>query len=639
MGTSIRTDIQALRGVAVLAVLIYHSGLSATPSGFLGVDIFFVISGFLITGGLVQQRDLGGVDLFAFYMRRARRLLPASFTVFALVAVLAPMFLSSAAMADLTAQLWGAVTYSINFVLAQQSSYFDIAAEQKPLLHVWSLSLEEQYYFLLPLLIIASPRRHLLAVVSSVTIVSLLLCFLRVFGETNTFFLLPTRLWELGIGSIGAMIAVAPRWRALLVYLCPLAALAVALILFRSPDGGHPGWGALLTCVATLTLILGAPTWLNAGALPRALAWVGDISYSLYLVHWPLIVFFRQAWMGENTPAVSGFLIVAAIGLSWLLYHFVEQPFRRPGRWQKPVVLAGAAIGMIAIPASAYALAISPSSTFRELFNRGLSERCEFADSFTAPPDCMTARRPKVLVWGDSFAMAVVPGLAAQVGAHGVAQATKSVCGPTVGVAPIERVMKYGYGREWAKGCLAFNDSVIEFVRNTPSIEYVVLSSPLRQYIDQEGFGVLTRGDSLIEERGSADALLAGLRHTVEAVRRAGRKVVLVAPPPSANFNIRTCLDRKSEGRLVFGPFSRCTVPVEAHHRINAKVLAVLARMPSVIDLNVISLEDALCDNGACKTQSGDQPLYIDGDHLSRGGSIIVAQRARLLERVRSSAR
>jgi peptidoglycan/LPS O-acetylase OafA/YrhL len=272
MGSSIRTDIQALRGVAVLAVLIYHSGLSATPSGFLGVDIFFVISGFLITGGLVQQRDLGGVDLFAFYMRRARRLLPASFTVFALVAVLSPMFLSSAAMADLTAQLLGAVTYSINFVLAQQSSYFDTAAEQKPLLHVWSLSLEEQYYFLLPLLIIASPRRHLLTVVSSVTIVSLLLCFLRVFGETNTFFLLPTRLWELGIGSIGAVIAVAPRWRALLPYLCPLAALAVALILFRSPGGVHPGWAALLTCVATLTLILGAPTWLNAGrCLARSL--------------------------------------------------------------------------------------------------------------------------------------------------------------------------------------------------------------------------------------------------------------------------------------------------------------------------------------------------------------------------------
>jgi peptidoglycan/LPS O-acetylase OafA/YrhL len=639
MGSSIRTDIQALRGVAVLAVLIYHSGLSATPSGFLGVDIFFVISGFLITGGLVQQRDLGGVDLFAFYMRRARRLLPASFTVFALVAVLSPMFLSSAAMADLTAQLLGAVTYSINFVLAQQSSYFDTAAEQKPLLHVWSLSLEEQYYFLLPLLIIASPRRHLLTVVSSVTIVSLLLCFLRVFGETNTFFLLPTRLWELGIGSIGAVIAVAPRWRALLPYLCPLAALAVALILFRSPGGVHPGWAALLTCVATLTLILGAPTWLNAGALPRALAWVGDISYSLYLVHWPLIVFFRQAWMGENTSAVSGFLIVAAIGLAWLLYHFVEQPFRRPGRWQKPVVLAGAAIGTIAIPASAYALAISPSNTFRELFNRGLSERCEFADSFTAPQDCMTARQPKVLVWGDSFAMALVPGLAAQLGTHGVAQATKSVCGPTVGVAPMERVMKYGYGREWAKGCLAFNDSVIEFVRNTPSVEYVVLSSPLRQYIDQQGFGVLTRGDGLIETPSSADALLAGLRNTVEAVRRAGRKVVLIAPPPSASFNIRTCLDRKSEGRLVFGPFSRCSVPVEAHHRINAKVLAVLERMASEIDLNVISLEDALCDNGTCETQSGDQPLYIDGDHLSQGGSVIVAQRARLLERVQSSAR
>lgn len=201
-----RVDIQALRGLAVLLVVFYHAKIGDLAAGYLGVDIFFVISGFLITTLVASGIDRGTFRLRDFYFRRAKRLLPAAYVTFAVTAVLAPWVLNQQELRDFAAQMVGAVTFTGNIVLWQQTGYFSGAAHLKPLLHVWSLAIEEQYYFLLPAaLLFIKPTRWLAGAVILAAL-SFGLCIVgEMLAPSPTFYLLPSRVWELLIGSIGAL--------------------------------------------------------------------------------------------------------------------------------------------------------------------------------------------------------------------------------------------------------------------------------------------------------------------------------------------------------------------------------------------------------------------------------------------------
>jgi len=197
-----RSDIQALRGLAVLLVIFQHAKAGFLPAGYLGVDIFFVISGYLITGILAREHARGGIRFGAFYFRRARRLLPAAGVTFAVTAVLAYVLLDAVEWRDFTRQLAGAVTFTANFVLLGQTGYFAHAAELKPLLHVWSLAVEEQFYLLLPALLALAPRRAWAPLLTGLLVASLALCLWWEGSRPDAaFYLLPARAWELGIGS------------------------------------------------------------------------------------------------------------------------------------------------------------------------------------------------------------------------------------------------------------------------------------------------------------------------------------------------------------------------------------------------------------------------------------------------------
>ena len=205
--TSTRIDIQALRGLAVLLVVFYHARLGPPVAGYLGVDIFFVISGFLITGLVRKSIERGDFSFTQFYFRRAKRLLPAAYVTFLVTVLCAPVILGSEELNDLVAQVVGAVTFTANIVLWQQAGYFEGPAELKPLLHVWSLSIEEQYYFLLPASLVLIPRRFWLPAAIATAALSLALCIVGGYWKPiATFYLLPTRAWELAIGSIGALV-------------------------------------------------------------------------------------------------------------------------------------------------------------------------------------------------------------------------------------------------------------------------------------------------------------------------------------------------------------------------------------------------------------------------------------------------
>lgn len=646
-----RRDIQALRGLAIGLVLLYHAELvPALGAGHLGVDIFFVVSGFLITG--IVQRGLiaGNFSFAAFYFRRAKRLLPAAYVVFLACALAAPLFLTQLEFRDFTWQLLGAVTFTGNIALWMQTGYFETAAHLKPLLHVWSASIEEQYYLLLPATLAFTPRRWWGPLAIAITAGSLALCLLMVETKPGAvFYLLPTRAWELGLGSLGALLlgsgAFAPLWRALF-----WPALATLLwVPFRPIGGAHPGIDALLVCSATLVVILRRHPWVNQGLPVRVLAWLGDISYSLYLVHWPLLAFAANAWVSEVPTQVRASLAALSVVLAWALYRWVEDPIRRSPMVPSPRRVAAVVAASLMTVSAGLVLQIfdirQEGKDFRQIrrANTGLHALCDYGTQHDQAPECRVGRSPRFIVWGDSFAMHLIDGILATT-SEGLIQATKSACGPVSGMAVFNQ--SGTYNRAWAEGCLSFNRNVMEDIAEIRSAEVVVLASTSEQHLEGNRLLIVRAASGVpsqatrIEIDGGIDIAVSGFKATVDAIRALGKRVVVVAPPPAGFYDIGRCLELRASGSLVFGADNLdCSVNITSYLQRRGSTIELLRRIESEASVAVIRFDDWLCDGTRCRVELDGIPLYRDGGHLSHDGSRILGERMRLAERIWAEAR
>ncbi|MFC0804463.1 acyltransferase family protein [Ensifer sp. P24N7] len=646
MPREFRSDIQALRGLAVLLVVLYHARVEPFAAGYLGVDIFFVISGFLITGLIKTQLEQSRFSFWEFYYRRAKRLLPAAYVVIALTTIAAPFFLSDVGLREFRTQVLGALTFTAGIVFWFQSDYFGGAAETKPLLHFWSLAVEEQYYLLLPAFLALTPKRWWLTGVSSLLVASVVLClYVASRDPSAAFYLLPTRFWEIAIGSFGALLPASSRVAAKLAAL-RLPALALLLVIPIAPVGSqHPGVDAALVGLGTLILLL-APSGNNVAV--RGMARIGDISYALYLIHWPVLVYVRAVWLAEP-PALA---IYAAVAFSFVaslaLHRFVEEPFRQ-GLVMSRRRMASGLLAVSVILGFAPSLAIAETQSkvdFAEIrrINYGLGTACVFSAGSPPqgiPKDCQTTDRPQLLVWGDSFAMALVPGLAKTVGEAGLVQLTMSGCLPAIGVAAYSKsstTIPY-YPRAFGKDCIRFNDSVLAILKNQPEVSTVVISSPFATAVSKDFMLLKRSNDTFAEVEASVDGAAEGIKSLVEAVRALGKRVVVVAPPPVASFDIADCLERKARGGVMLGRYSDCKIHVSDYRHMRSRTLELLNQVASKADVEVVSYQDYLCDDTTCKTEIDGKFLYRDSGHLSYEGSEIIAGKTRLAETLIRAAR
>jgi len=433
-----RIDIQALRGIAVLLVLAHHAALPLISAGYLGVDVFFVVSGFVIT--TVVSRDIRGnaFSLVRFYWRRAWRLLPATYATATVCVVASMLLLTGREIHDFAQQVWGTVSFTANIVLWLQTGYFERAATLKPLLHVWSLSLEEQYYLLLPALLLLFRRSMWVIAVALVTTGSLIACFVvREYDAAAAFYLLPTRAWEMGLGSLGALMSAQPSKveRGVQRYIAPVSIIAILFVVVNPLSSSHPGVDAVIACVATLLLLRFPSDWLSQGVIVKAIAWVGDRSYSLYLVHWPIFAFLNVANVaGGGLPwRIRIVAILASLVSAYFMHRLVEQPFRRfgtgPGRSGQWGLLAGLAV-LLGVSATFMDISNRNQSdvAYRLRPNDGLNEACAYYSAEVSSPLCENSSSPQILVWGDSMAMQHVPGLIAE--GTRLAQSTRPSCAP-----------------------------------------------------------------------------------------------------------------------------------------------------------------------------------------------------------------
>ncbi|MCA1653696.1 MAG: acyltransferase family protein [Sphingomicrobium sp.] len=630
-----RTDIQALRGIAVLVVVIYHSGLGILQAGYLGVDLFFVISGYLITGIIARSVAGENFSFAEFYTRRVRRLLPAAYTVLLATTFASALLLTSNQYRIYLVNLSAAVFFSANISLWSQIGYFAPNSAFNPLLHLWSLAIEEQYYLFVPLLLLILPRRAWLPSFALASVVSLVGClYLATVKPSVAFFWLPPRAWELGVGSIAAMIAARPRARSMSSHLLVAAVPTILLVPICSIPGPAPGFGAVAICLSAAIVILARDVRADRSTLLRAVARVGDFSYALYLIHWPIFALARAPRLSDRIPpTISIALIFVSIGLAWLLYTFVEEPFRRSR-------LSGRRLVLTAVAASALVLAVAwllnglkPNADPRGDFARPVegfdSGRCFEQDPSTYSGLCSQSDKPAILLWGDSFGAHLMPGLLATT-QRPVAQATRGYCTPFSNTAVVGKPNEFDFTRR----CLSFNKSVIDFIRRTPSIKVIILSGRYDHYMPADNAYAIKRvGETIVRAPLGLNAMLVAQRETVATLRHLGRRVVVVSPPPPIDFDAGQCWLRKAEHLPIVGVHAGCRLVVDNPARISNRYNEMLAGFERAADVPVIRMDPVLCRGGSCQIDAQGKPLFRDEGHLTEFGSLFVGRRLQLGQR------
>jgi peptidoglycan/LPS O-acetylase OafA/YrhL len=490
-----RAEIDGLRTIAVLPVILFHAGITLFKGGFVGVDVFFVISGYLITGILAAELESGQFSLVRFYERRARRILPALFLVMLVCLPFAWALMMPGDLKEFGRSIISVCLFVSNIFFWKSSGYFDSSTAGKPLLHTWSLAVEEQYYLLFPIalaLLWKFGRRPTLYVICAFAAFSLLLSEWGWRHQPNAnFYLAPTRAWELFAGSIAALWHFHQPRRANGMLSGFGLAMVLCAIFVYDEHTPFPSIYALLPVVGTALILLFASgdNWTGKLLSTRLFVWIGLISYSAYLWHQPLFAFARHFLMGPLPTALGLGLSILAIVLAYGSYRFVETPFRQPGLFGRGRIFALSAIGLAGFAAvgtfgittnggmyrfydtperAAFARYFDNSPPEMAYFKREIFGRvhyeCDFYDlaadlkgSITLTPKaqipatCFTRTgRHAVLLWGDSHAMALRPGLSRNLPADWqVLQVATSAC-PAKIVQAADRSDYCQYGNAFA---------------------------------------------------------------------------------------------------------------------------------------------------------------------------------------------
>jgi len=607
------------------------------PGGFIGVDIFFVISGFLISTIIIKNLECGSFDFVEFYRRRVHRIFPALL----LVLIVSGAFAWFALLADEFMQLGkhvaGGAAFASNFVLWSEADYFDNASGTKPLLHLWSLGVEEQFYLVWPFLLWLAWRvgKGLLAMTLITAVASFgLNLFLFRSDSVATFYMPLTRLWEFHAGALVAYVFLHKQqilsacrqhgvWtrRAIPVgvgfhrdLMSLLGAILIAYGLFGlASDAGYPGWNALLPVSgAALLVAAGAKAWINKTVLAhRVFVWFGLISYPLYLWHWPLLSFVQiiEGRVPHRNARITAVLL--AVLLAWLTYKYVENPIRFGIRSRRKTALLSLLMLLVGLAgAMVYAMqgVKSRSAVNLEMANQGDTGdhayyKYSFEHAYACTSDVLRQQAPDwegvrrchqskrsnkldVAIVGDSHAEHLFPGLAKSMESRNVAYFVKSGL-PYLGNKEFNHVFNYVLGNE--------------------DIGTVVLSAYWVSYMQKQDRGV---------------SLRSALDGVVRKLVQGGKRVYLVNDVPNFSSDPKICRYKRA-----FGAITICS---ESSER-NMNIYADLAQDMDFVVLNnpgvgLIDVAKFLCDERRCYMARDGVLFYRDSNHLNIDGSLYIGR-------------
>jgi len=660
-----RPDIDGLRAIAVLAVVAFHAFPTWVPGGFIGVDVFFVISGYLISAIIFENLDKNTFSIGEFYLRRIRRIFPALILVLAAGYALGWFILLAEEYEQLGKHIAGGAGFISNYILWNDSGYFDTIAEKKPLLHLWSLGVEEQFYITFPILLFVSWKRKLN--LFGITLLMAIISFELNIYETEAkpiaaFYSPQTRFWELMCGSLLAWAATHKNetiqyidgWlnqhlsadlyrkqaacdgttlRSVASFVGLLLIVLGSFLI--SKDLSFPGKWALVPVLGTILVIsAGKGSWPNRTILSSGiLVWFGLISFPLYLWHWFLLSFARIMEGEAPSGEIRAACVLVSIFLAWVTYKFVERPIRNGAHGPcKAVVLLLLMVAMGSLGFAAYrqngfperAIAqqylsytesIKMTNRLNECFDIPYAYKkdgnwfCNLGDS-TLPAT--------VFAYGDSHALSMLPALEmfSKENNINIQYTGTSGCPSLLGIQSMR-----GSAVIEVHDCQNLNERVFEYVRKT-KIKYVILINRWVYYTGSKSrpheINYIARApNESFNRKSSASDFEWAVRNTVERWREIGVKVAFLEDIPQQLHDPKDILPK---GRGAEENYIKYSVELGEHTKNQSWVNSILRRQ----NASVMNFDDVLCVNNRCPLVSNSRFIYFDDDHLSIEGSKLV---------------
>jgi peptidoglycan/LPS O-acetylase OafA/YrhL len=659
---SYRPDIDGLRALAVLAVIAFHAFPEWVSGGFIGVDVFFVISGFLITTLIQESLQQQSFSFRTFYASRVRRLFPALVIVLLTCQLLGWFALLSNEYKALGKHIAASAAFIPNIIFWSESGYFDYAADAKPLLHLWSLGIEEQFYLFWPIVIWLGfkCKVSVAKIGTALFLGSLLLNLMMIEQSPSAAFFSPlTRMWELLSGCLLACLVSSKQlaiesFNAKLssiklirhaISMIGLALLLLAACIFDQ-DMLYPGAWALVPVLGTCFIIFaGDQSWVNTSMLSnRLLVWIGLTSFPLYLWHWPLLSFARIMEGSKPDWQIRAVLVAVSFVLAILTYHFIERPIRFGRNLRFKTYALIITMGLLgALGLATYLQEGIKSRTTDKAIDMQLADlKFDIPDaeewycqgmSHDSPRCHATGPKPSVVVIGDSHALTIYSGLRGRFKAKGQ---DIGLYGASDGCPPLLNVVIQDQGGD-VRNCLKKGSLAIHRIIADASIKEVILTSRGPMYTTAKGFG-----DVELEQfgpwvlhfdgedkglRSNEEVFELGLTKTLDALLAAGKKVTFLHDVPELGFDIRSCFAFRplTITSRVVSPCAVSRKEFEARSEdYRTMVNKILLQRP---EIKVIDLSEALCDEKWCWGARDDTLFYIDDDHLSHRGADYVVRK------------
>jgi len=621
-----RPDIDGLRAMAVMLVVLYHAFPTIFPGGFIGVDIFFVISGYLITSIIFTDTRYGNFSFIEFYCKRVRRIFPALITVLIFSLGVGLLTLLPEELQSLGKNVVGASLFISNILLWKETGYFDISSVYKPLLHLWSLGIEEQFYLIWPLLFLMAIKLHRTMSIVSVCCLS---SFVVGAHMTNTspqaaFYLLHSRAWELISGALLAIFTQEHQIKSIKAIYLEVAALvsfltSLGCTFFLDESVVFPGYVALAPVIATLILISVGDKSVVASRLfsNKIAVGIGRISYPLYLWHWPILSYLTIIKAKEPSGESRLYAILISVALAYLTYRLIEAPIRRARhlitlslRLVATMAVIGALGLLIYLGSGLPWRPMSQDAFNRDAFiwerGRNANSRCVAETAPAKIPFCVMTENyePSVIMLGDSHANALFPFFAAYFAKEhrGVVMLGKGGCPPFINVEKNDF------------GCPDIMSNSLNFLKQHPKITDVYL---IARYAETES------GDNYFEKAKTENRMTLvtdstlhdrrkifkiALMDTVLHLKEQRKNVRIVLSIPELNFDPKTCL--KARGA------SDCTISRDLVVKRQTEYRKIMSEISDSTNVPLIDPLDAFCDESRCTAKANGKILYRDFHHL-----------------------
>jgi len=647
-----RSEIDGLRAVAVIPVIAFHAGFSSFSGGFVGVDVFFVISGYLITTIILSEMELGKFSLVNFYEKRARRILPALFLVMFISLVVAWFWLLPDDMKEFSESLMAVSLFSSNIFFWSKTGYWDAASELKPLLHTWSLAVEEQYYVLFPLFLMIMWRYRKRWILGSFMILAGMSLALAHWGAYNkadsTFYLLPTRAWELAIGAAIAFYFLYRKQtiRAILSHklvddilgLLGLLMIIYSIVIYNE-ETPFPSLYTLVPTIGTGLIILFSSSTTLVGRLLsiKPLVAVGLISYSAYLWHQPLLAFARYKVISEPNELTYMGLAFLSFPLAYLSWRFVEKPFRTKGKFTRKAIFTYSLIGSLAFISIGFVghltnglpQRLAPDVAELSLLNNGCLTSCLDVKKRTAGSTCIIGKQgvsPSFALLGDSHSTRLTKSLDKILRSNNKSMVvfSQSWCPPLIDFATTN------HGKR--PYCRDFMNNAFSSIENNSNIKTVFLHAEWANYTKGMRAGEKVEAfytDSFSPEESIDENTLAftrSLERTQSFLSNLKKNTILISSVPEYELHVpQTLAKLRLEGVN--------ELPVEyqinfsKYQDRNKEVLGAFNFTKSKdLAITIIDAYAVLCEKEFCSYVDGNRPLYQDKSHLSYEGSTLITR-------------